>query len=88
MDTSASVAIRFRGMIMKRNPVERLLMGFSMYDAARTIVMSAITEQNPQISSEGIRKELFLRFYGKEYDGVVRERILRALGTLGGTVGR
>lgn len=81
-DTSASVGLRFRNMIMKRSPEKRLLMGFSMYDAARTIVMSAIMEQNPQISLEDIKKEIFLRFYGKEYNRLEIEKILRALDTV------
>lgn len=81
-DTSASVGLRFRNMIMKRSPEKRLLMGFSMYDTARIIVKSAIMEQNPQISLEDIKKEIFLRFYGKEYNRLEIEKILRALDTV------
>lgn len=78
-DTSEAMAVRFQKMIMKRNPEERLLMGCSMFDAAREIVKSAIMEQHPGISPEKMTEEVFLRFYGPEFSESEKRKILSTL---------
>jgi hypothetical protein len=78
-DTSRTVAIHFRGMMMRRTPEERVVMGCSMFDAAKQIAKSAITEQYPQILPHKLKEAIFLRFYGKEFDEACKERILKAL---------
>ena len=78
-DTSEEMQARFQDMIMQRSPVERLLMGCSMYDTAKQIVKSAILQENPKMSREEMREKLFLRFYGMEFDNAQKKKILKVL---------
>ena len=66
-DTSPAVQRQFREMIMKKSGQERLLMGFSMFDMARNIVISSIKTKNQNADSKAILSEIFLRFYGSDF---------------------
>jgi len=77
-DTHPDVAIRFRDLMMSKTGQERLLMGCSMYDAAKQIVRSAIYNSRPEITDEEMKKEIFLRFYGNDFCRADREKFLSA----------
>ena len=78
-DTHPDIAIRFRDLMMSKTGQQRLLMGCSMYDTAKKIVRSAIYNSRPEITDEEMKKEIFLRFYGKEFSRADREKFLSAL---------
>jgi len=78
-DTSEQISILFRNMIMKRDPAERLMMGCSMFDSAKTIVKSAILNQNSKITPKVLKKEIFLRFYGTDLDEIEKKKVISAL---------
>ncbi len=78
-DTNPDVAIRFRELMMRKSGEQRLLMGCSMYDAAKQIVLSAIHNRQPEITDAEIKREIFLRFYGEEFSQADREKLLSAL---------
>jgi len=78
-DTSTDMDQRYRAMLMQRTGEERLIMGCAMRDTARAIVEASIREHDPQATVEVIRKSLFLRFYGHEFDGETRAKILAAI---------
>lgn len=78
-DTSPEVEQRYYDMLLARSGEERLKMGFSMYATARALVIASILEANPQASPTDIRRALFLRFYGHEFDPATREKILRVI---------
>jgi len=78
-DTHPDVAIRYRDLMMSKTGQQRLLMGFSMYDTAKQIVRSAIYNSRPDITGVEMKKEIFLRFYGKEFSRDDREKFLSAL---------
>ena len=78
-DTHPDVAIQFRDLMTSKSGRERLLMGCSMYDAAKQIVRSAIYNSRPEITDEEMKKEIFLRFYGKEFSRTDREKFLKEL---------
>ena len=75
-DTHPEVAARFRDLMMARSNEQRLLMGCSMYDTAKQIVQSAVRSQRPAITPEEMKKEIFLRFYGRQFSRADREKIL------------
>ena len=79
-DTSPEIAERVREMFQLKSPQERLKMGFSMHKAAKYLVARAIWEETPIYSGAEFRKELFLRFYGNDFDPVTRQKILDHLG--------
>jgi len=78
-DTHPDVAIRFRELMMRKTGEERLLMGCSMYDTAKEIVRSAIYNSRPGITDAEIKREIFLRFYGPEFNRADREKYLSVL---------
>ena len=75
-DTHPEIAVRFRNLIMSKTGQERLLMGCSMFDTAKEIVRSSIFNNHPGISETEMRKKLFLRFYGREFSRVEREKMM------------
>ncbi len=64
---------------MQRTGAERLIMGCAMRDTARAFVEASLREQNPEATEGDIRKGLFLRFYGHEFDTPTRAKILAAV---------
>lgn len=74
-DTSPEMEARFRRMLMERSGEERLKMGCSMHAAARVLAMASIRDKNPR----ALKRALFLRFYGHEFDPEERRKILAAL---------
>jgi hypothetical protein len=68
-----------RPPLLARSGEERLKMGFSMYATARALVIASILEKEPHAAPAALRRALFLRFYGQEFDHHEREKILRAL---------
>ena len=75
-DTHPEVVAQFRDLMKAKSNEQRLLMGCSMFDAAKQIVQSAIYSQRPEITPEEMRKEIFLRFYGLEFSLADKEKIL------------
>jgi len=63
-DTHPEIAERFEKLMKMKTNEERLLMGFSMFDAAKQITKSSILKQNPLISPKDMRKKILKRFYG------------------------
>jgi len=74
-DTHPEVAAQFRDLMKARSNEQRLLMGCSMFDTAKQIIQSAIYSQQPEITPEEMRKEIFLRFYGLEFSQAAKEKI-------------
>ena len=78
-DTPSEMDARYRSMLMQRSGEERLTMGCAMRDTARALAEASIREQDPQATPETVRKGLFLRFYGHEFDVESRAKILAAI---------
>lgn len=79
-DTPPEVMQRYRAMLLARSPEERLKMGCSMSATARALVRASVLAQDPHASPAALRRALFLRFYGHEYEPAEGERILAWLG--------
>ena len=60
-DTSPEIERRFRQMIMARSGSERLIMGASMFDTARAIVLASLPKD---LSEDELNRRLFERIYG------------------------
>ena len=78
-DTHPEIAVRFRELMMSKTGQERLLMGFSMYDTAKEIVRSSIYNNHSGIRKADVKREIFLRFYGHEFNQADREKLISAL---------
>lgn len=75
-DTSLEMTEKMHEMIRSKSPIERFKMGCSMYETSRFLMIRAILQENPQISKVNIQKQLFLKFYGNDFDLIEQERIL------------
>jgi len=78
-DTYPDIAARYQKLMMLKSGEQRLLMGCSMYDTAKQIVCSAIYNKHPQITTEQMKKEIFVRFYGQDFSRSDAEKILSVL---------
>ena len=78
-DTSPEIAQKVREMFSQKTPEERFIMGCSMYDTSKYLVTQAILRNNPGICPLELKKELFLRFYGDEFDLAERENFFAHL---------
>jgi len=78
-DTSDASESKYRDMLLERSGQERLKMGCSTHAMAQALVRASILQADPTASPAALRKALFLRFYGREFDGATRKKILRAL---------
>ena len=87
-DTSSEMDQRYRVMLMQRTGEERLIMGCAMRDTARAFVEASLKAQDPQATVESIRKGLFLRFYGQEFDAESQAKILAAIESATHPVGK
>ena len=74
-DTHQRISIQFRRLIMMKSNEERLLIGCSMYDAAKQIVKSSIYSQYPKINAINLKEKIFLRFYGMDFSNAQKEKI-------------
>ena len=76
-DTSTEMERIHRDLLMSRDGWARLRMGCDMFDTAKEIAIAGLR------SGEGrsVRVALFLRFYGDDFDGQTRERIVARLRT-------
>ena len=78
-DTPREIDERYRAMLMQRSGEERLMMGCAMRETARALVEASLRKQDPHATVATIRKGLFLRFYGHEFDAQTRAKILAAI---------
>ena len=78
-DAPSEVEQKYRRMLFARSGEERLKLGCSMHATAQALVPASILQADPAASPAALRKALFLRFYGQDFDGATRKKILRAL---------
>ena len=60
-DTPPEIEEKVREMMMARSGAERLIMGASMFDAARAIVLASLPKDLPK---DELKRRLFERIYG------------------------
>jgi hypothetical protein len=78
-DTSAKIEAKFRKMLLNRSGAERIKMGCSMHATAQALIRASMLVKRPSATRAALRRDLFLRFYGHEFDTATRMRILTAL---------
>ncbi len=74
-DTSPEIINKMSEMIQKKTSLERLLMGCSMYETSKELVIRSIIENNPKISPIELKQEFFIRFYGSDFTPAEQEKI-------------
>lgn len=81
-DTALWAEKRMRDLFAAKTPTERILMGMSMCDTARQVVMNAIELEWPQLSPAEKRVKFFERYLGPdlspEHCARIAERIRKS----------
>ena len=80
-DTPPEIQEKVRELIRAKTPEERLKMGCSMYDFSKSLIIRSILEKSPGLSPAALKRELFLRFYGNDFDPERRQKIMIYLGS-------
>jgi len=65
-DTSTAIEALYRERLMACSGERRLIMGCSMFDTAKQIVIDSIRNRLPGIDDRALREAVFIRFYGQE----------------------
>lgn len=78
-DTTPEIAEKMHEMIRNKTFLERAEMGCSMYQTSKQLIIRAILEENPSISEISLRQQLFLKFYGNDFNEEEKEKILQYL---------
>ncbi|WP_284452515.1 hypothetical protein [Parachlamydia acanthamoebae] len=76
-DTPPNITSKMCEMIRLKSPVDRLKMGAAMYETSKYLIIRSILENDPHISESDLRKEIFLKFYGHDYDLSQQEKIIK-----------
>lgn len=78
-DTNPAIEEMFFNMMMARNGVERLRMGFEMYEMARKIIIASILKDNPEIPERDMKISLFNRFYGNDLSSEIKQKFVERI---------
>lgn len=79
-DTSSRADALMRDLIAARTPAQRVEMACGMFETARELARAGIILQYGAEGEAHMRKYLFLRFYGQDFDEEKRRRILASWG--------
>ena len=76
-DTAPTIESRYREMLMRLTPEQRLVQACRMFATAKRLAESSIraTSARP-MDDETLRRELFLRLYGTEVRDPLRKMVL------------
>jgi hypothetical protein len=76
-DTAAVIEKRYHQMLMRLTPEQRLLQTCRMFTTAKRLAESSIRAASARpLDDEMLRRELFLRLYGRDVRGPLREMVL------------
>jgi hypothetical protein len=76
-DTSSEITKKMCEMIQAKSPIERVKMGCSMYETSKRLVIQSILRNNPFLSTAELRQEILLKFYGRDLEPAILNKILK-----------
>jgi hypothetical protein len=78
-DTPPEVEARYRAALMRKTPQERLAMAADMFSTAQAMALAGIQARLGRLDGAEGRVQLFLQFYGADFDAPRRERVIARL---------
>lgn len=78
-ETDITGEIIMRKLIARKSPGDRLAMGCSMFMFSKTLVRASL-EREGAMPINTLRQQLFIRFYGEEFEDSQKNKILKHLG--------
>ena len=79
-DTSARAETRMSELLAACSPAERFAMACRMFETAKTLARAGIIAEHGAAAEAHMRKYLFLRFYGHDFDEEKKRRVLASWG--------
>lgn len=79
-DTREKADAHMSDLLAACSPAERFAMACRMFETARTLVRAGIIAEHGAAAEAHMRKHLFLRFYGRDFDEGTKRRILASWG--------
>lgn len=79
-DTPPAMDRLYRALLLQRSGAERVRMGGSMLATVRALILAGLRDRDPAASPAALRRALFLRLYGADFDDERRERIAERIG--------
>ncbi len=76
-DTHPQIAALYNAMFARLSHEERAMKGCSMHDFSKKIALSQI--ESPEKTQAEVMVELFIRFYGQEFQGIRLKQVLNAI---------
>ena len=84
-DTPSEIEQRFHDMMLARSGEDRLKMGCSMHTMAQALVRAYGEDKDTPLAPNALRRMMFLRFYGHEFNSETSKKILMSLENLDDT---
>lgn len=76
-DTTQEIEARYRQLVLSQSPARRLAMACKMFATAKALVLAGILKREAgDQSPQGLRGQIFLRLYGRDFDTAERQKIL------------
>ncbi|MBW2403820.1 MAG: hypothetical protein JRF42_08430 [Deltaproteobacteria bacterium] len=76
-DTAPAIEKRYREMLMRLPPEQRLLQSCRMFSTAKRLAEVSIrSTRTGRLDEKTLRRELFLRLYGREVRDPLRRMVL------------
>ena len=79
-DAVGEAEARYRSLIMRLTPAERLAMACRMFATGRSLAVAGLRSQDHTLSGPRLRRALLRRFYGRDLDPEHLRRIEAGLG--------
>lgn len=76
-DTHPEIAALYDAMFARLSHEERAMKGCSMHDFSKKVALSQI--ESPEKTRAQVMTELFMRFYGSEFQGIRLKQVLNAI---------
>jgi len=78
-DTAPEIDDILHDLFRSKTGEERLLMGCSMFDFSKEIVISSIKQKRPTINHKDLKIEVFNRLYASDFDEETFQKIQKYL---------
>ncbi|TET54046.1 MAG: hypothetical protein E3J54_02895 [Actinobacteria bacterium] len=78
-DTAPKINHLLYELFREKSGEERLIMGCSMFDTSKKIVISSIKQNNPDIGDSELKIKLFNRLYGRDFTQKDYQKITKHL---------
>jgi len=81
-DTHPLIKQEFEKRMLRKSNHERFIMGCSMFDLSKRLVISSIDKNAKGLTKKELKVAIFLRLYGNDFNERQKQKICQHLGTV------